>query len=82
MTETAKDHVGDIDRGPFGGIERREVITALGSLAEAGLLAKAETESPVGKGRPAYELAVDSERVPGELSGADGVGPYADSLAG
>jgi len=80
VTETAKARLDDIDRDPFGGVERQEVITALGALAEAGLLAKAETESATGKGRPAYELAADSEAVLASLSGNDDVGSYARSL--
>jgi len=81
VTETAKGRIEDIDRDPFGGIERQEVITALGNLAEADLLAKAETEDAVGKGRPAYELAVSTEDVLGSLAGDDNVGSYASSLA-
>jgi len=80
VTETAKDRLDDVDRDPFGGIERQEVITALGSLADAGLLAKAETESATGKGRPAYELATDADGVLESLAGDDSVGPYARSL--
>ena len=81
VTETAKARMDDLDRPPFGGIERQEVITALGNLAEAGLLAKAETEDAVGKGRPAYELAVDADSVVDSLTEDDDVGPYARSLA-
>jgi len=81
VTETAKARIDDIDRDPFGGIERQEVITALGSLAGAGLLAKAETEDAVGKGRPAYELAVEADDVVDSLSGDDDIGSYARSLA-
>lgn len=81
VTETAKARIDDVDRASFGGIERQEVITALGSLAEAGLLEKAETTDAVGKGRPAYELAVEADEVLEPLSGADDVGSYAQSLA-
>jgi predicted transcriptional regulator len=80
VTETAKARTEDIDRDPFGGIERQEVITALGSLADAGLLAKSETKDAVGKGRPAYELAVGADEVLDPLSGDDNVGSYAQSL--
>ena len=81
VTGRAKDRLDSVDRDPFGGIERQEVITALGSLAEAGLLSKAETTSPGGKGRPAYTLAVDGDAVLGELRGAGDVGSYAEALA-
>jgi len=80
VTETAKARMDDLDRPPFGGIERQEVITALGNLAEAELLAKAETEDAVGKGRPAYELAVDADAVVASLVDDEDVGPYARSL--
>jgi hypothetical protein len=81
VTETAKARIDDIDRAPFGGVERQEVITALASLAEAGLLAKEETESPVGKGRPAYALAVDPDAALADLAGSDDVGSYAETLS-
>jgi len=81
VTGRAKARLDDLDRDPFGGIERGEVIKALGSLAEANLLSKGETTSPVGKGRPAYELAVESGSVVEELRGEDGVGSYAATLA-
>jgi len=81
VTETAKARMDDLDRPPFGGIERQEVITALGNLSEAGLLEKAETEDAVGKGRPAYELAVDADDAVDSLVDDEDVGPYARSLA-
>ncbi|MDS0283516.1 hypothetical protein [Haloarcula onubensis] len=80
VTETAKARMDVLDRPPFGGIERQEVISALGNLAEAGLLAKAETEDAVGKGRPAYELAVEAGDVIESLEDDEDVGPYARSL--
>ena len=81
VTELAKARMDTVDRPPFGGIERQEVITALGNLAEAELLAKAETEDAVGKGRPAYELAVEADGVLDSLAEDEDVGPYAQSLA-
>ena len=81
VTETAKARLDDVDRDRFGGIERQEVITALGSLAEAGLLEKTKTEDAVGKGRPAYELAVEADAVLESLSSDDDVGSYARSLS-
>jgi hypothetical protein len=82
VTETAKARMEALDRPPFGGIERQEVITALATLADDGLLTKAKTESPVGKGRPAYELAVDAGDVVATLTDAEDVGPYAATLQG
>lgn len=81
VTETAKGRIEDLDRAPFGGIKRQEVITALGSLEDAGLLGKAQTDDAVGKGRPAYELAVPAEDVLDSLAGDDSVGSYAQSLS-
>jgi len=81
VTKTAKARLDEVERDTFGGVERQAVIATLGSLADDGLLAKAETESPAGKGRPAYELAVDAETVLAELAGDDAVGSYADSLS-
>jgi Cdc6-like AAA superfamily ATPase len=56
VCETRAD---SLDADLFGGVTRREVITALSALEDAGLLEEATVTSPVGKGRPAYELAVD-----------------------
>ena len=81
VTETAKARMDELDRPPFGGIERQEVISALGNLAAAGLLTKTETEDPVGKGRPAYELAVEADDAVESLTDDEVVGPYAQSLA-
>ncbi|MFC7251248.1 hypothetical protein ACFQJ5_15590 [Halomicroarcula sp. GCM10025324] len=80
VAETAKDHLDDIDRDPFGGVQRQEVISALQTLADAGLLEKSKAESPIGKGRPGYELAVDAETVLDELTGVEGLGSYAETL--
>lgn len=58
------------------------VLLAVVKLADAGLLSKAETTSSVGKGRPAYALAVSGDAVLNELHGAGDVGSYAEALAG
>lgn len=47
----------------FAGVSRQEVINALTALEEDGLLREERVESPVGKGRPAYELAVPAGTV-------------------
>lgn len=80
VTQTAKAHLDDIERDPFGGVERQRVIAALRTLADADLLMKARTESATGKGRPAYELAVESEDVLTTLEGAETFGPYVETI--
>lgn len=80
VSETARAHLDDIDRDPFGGFERQQVISALQTLADAGVLSKSRAESAVGKGRPGYELAVDATTVLEGLAGVDGLGSYAETL--
>jgi len=80
VTQTMKAHLADIDRQPFGGVERQEVISALGELSEKGLLANEKTESPTGKGRPGYELAGTPEDVLEALSDADEFKPYVETV--
>jgi hypothetical protein len=80
VTQTAKAHLADIDRQPFGGVERQEVIAALGRLAEMGLLVNEQTESPTGKGRPGYELAGSPEEVLQVLSETDQFKPYVETV--
>lgn len=80
VTRRCRAHLEDVDRDPFGGVERQEVIAALGDLAEGGLLSKERTESATGKGRPAYALALDTGTVLDALEGASDVGPYAERL--
>ncbi|WP_225334849.1 hypothetical protein [Halomicrobium urmianum] len=80
VAKRCKAHLDDVDRDPFGGVERREVTRALGSLAEDGLLRKERTTSATGKGRPAYALDVSSDRVVDAVDDETGVGPYAEQL--
>ncbi|WP_226010452.1 hypothetical protein [Halomicrobium salinisoli] len=80
VAKRCKAHLEDVDRDPFGGVERSEVTAALGSLADDGLLGKERTESATGKGRPAYALDVDPETVVDAVDDEAGVGPYAEQL--
>jgi hypothetical protein len=80
VTQTAKAHLADIDRQPFGGVERQTVISALGHLADKGLLLTEQTESPTGKGRPGYELAGDPDEVLEVLSATDEFKSYIDTV--
>jgi hypothetical protein len=61
-----------------GGITRQRTITALTELEEAELLDKQKTESPTGKGRPAYALDIDEDGVLAALEDDD---PFADAVA-
>jgi len=56
------------------------VVSALGALAQDDLLATERTESATGKGRPAYDSALDTETVLSALDDADGVGSYVERL--
>ncbi|GCF12075.1 hypothetical protein Harman_00100 [Haloarcula mannanilytica] len=80
VSRTAKAHLDEIEREPFGGVERQEVIATLGTLAEDGLLTKARTKSPTGKGRSVYELAVEPDNILATLSRTDLFDPYIESI--
>jgi len=60
-----------------GGITRQRTITALTELEEAALLDKQKTESPTGKGRPAYALDIDED---GVLSTLEDDEQFADAV--
>lgn len=61
----AKDRLERADDQPVGGLSEADVVRALNELVERGLLDEQRPgdRSPVGKGRPQYELDAD----PGEL---------------
>ncbi|KOX91904.1 hypothetical protein [Haloarcula rubripromontorii] len=80
VTQTMKAHLADIDRQPFGGVERQKVISVLGQLADKGLLSNEKTESPTGKGRPGYELAGDPDEVLEALSTTDEFDSYIETV--
>jgi len=80
VTETIKGQLDSVARDPFGGVERQEVVSALGTLAQDDLLSTERTTSATGKGRPAYASEVDVETVLETLADADDVGPYAERL--
>lgn len=60
-----------------GGVTERAVIDALESLQATDLLTREEIRSPVGKGRPAHDLAADPAEVFDELADDDAVGDLA-----
>jgi hypothetical protein len=80
VTETIKGQFDTVARDPFGGVERQEVVSALGTLSEADLLSTERTTSATGKGRPAYESKIDVETILAALVDAEDVGPYAERL--
>jgi len=60
-----------------GGVTERAVIEALESLQATDLLAREESSSPVGKGRPAHALATEPTEVVDALAADDAVGGLA-----
>ena len=54
-----------------GGVTRQRVIKALTTLEEEELLGKERKESPTGKGRPAYSLAIDEPAILDRLAEDD-----------
>lgn len=51
-------------------VSEADVMRALNALVETELISEVDTEesSPVGKGRPRYELAVDADELAGALA--------------
>lgn len=80
VTETIKEQIDSLARDPFGGVERQEVVSALGSLAEDDLLSTERTTSATGKGRPAYDSEVGVKTILETLADEDEVAPYAERL--
>jgi hypothetical protein len=63
-----------------GGVERATVLRALESMTGDGPLTEVEATSPVGKGRPGYQLGPDPTAVVDGLVHDSTVGDYAASL--
>jgi len=80
VKRVCETHVEALDREPFGGVTRRDVIAALSALEDADLLEEATVTSPVGKGRPAYELTAEPDAVLGSLAGDDQLAPLVDRV--
>jgi hypothetical protein len=77
------EHRTSLEGNPFeGGVSRESIIRALSSLEEEGVLESEVVDaSPVGKGRPAYRLAVDTETVEESLLDDDLFAPLVRSLS-
>lgn len=74
VKRVCETHLDALEGELFGGVTRRDVITALSALADAGLLEETTVTSPVGKGRPAYVPAVDVDAVLDALADDETVG--------
>lgn len=79
VRERCTAHTADVTCAE-GGVERAAVLQALESLVEVGVLDETESSSPVGKGRPGFELTGDPAAVIDALVDDDAVGAYAASL--
>lgn len=77
------EHLSALESPAFeGGVSRESVIRALSVLEDAGLLDSEVVDgSPVGKGRPAYSLAVEEASVHEFLAADELLGSLTRSLA-
>jgi len=77
------EHLSTLDGPQFeGGISRESVIRTLSILEDKGLLGSEVVDgSPVGKGRPAYRLAVDVEKLDAAFVDDSLLHPVAKSIA-
>ena len=78
ICEDLLDEFDDMDELLPGGVARQRVINALSELESAGLLGEERTESPTGKGRPAYSLDIDETAILDGLADDD---RFADAVA-
>lgn len=76
------DHLDAVEADTLGRVSEAEVSRALNRLEDKGLveMASQREKSPVGKGRPAYTLAVDIETVLDDLADDDAVGPLVEQV--
>jgi tRNA G26 N,N-dimethylase Trm1 len=82
VIHACEDHIDAVDADVLGDPTEAEVSRALNSLEAGGLLAKTplDDSSVVGKGRPAYRLAVDGESLLSTLADDDRVCPVVDRV--
>lgn len=75
IRETARKLLESTESAPIGSVSEADVTRALNALVGAGLLEerRPEDRSPVGKGRPKYELRIDHESLRDELCEDDEV---------
>ncbi|WP_302082664.1 hypothetical protein [Salinibaculum rarum] len=77
------DHLDAVEADTLGKVSEAEVSRALNRLEDEGLveMASQSERSPVGKGRPVYSLAVNTETVLEDLADDDDVAPLAERVA-
>lgn len=65
VRQACKNRLEDVDRSIGGTVTEADVMRSLYTLEDEGLVTEVNRQgrSPTGKGRPAYELAVDPKRV-------------------
>lgn len=76
------DNLDTVEVDTLGKVSEAEVSRALNRLENEGLVEMANqgSTSPVGKGRPAYSLAVDVETVLGGLSNDEDISPLVEQV--
>jgi hypothetical protein len=76
------EHLSTLEATSFeSGVSRESVIRALSTLEDEGLLESEVVDaSPVGKGRPAYSLAVDPSALEDALADDEMFAPLLASL--
>ena len=69
IRERGRELLERADHEPIGSLSEADVTRALNGLVDAELIAehRSEDRSPVGKGRPQYELSVDPNPLRDEL---------------
>lgn len=75
IREIVSERLEDVDSETVGHVSETEVIRALNGLADTQLVGeqRPDDRSPVGKGRPVYDLDVDPETVRETLAEDDRV---------
>lgn len=82
VRRAARESLDAVDGDVVGTLTEAEVARALNELeAEELLSAERDDTSATGKGRPHYDLAVDHERLLGDLREDDRVEPLVAELA-
>jgi DNA-binding PadR family transcriptional regulator len=83
VNRACSEHVGDVDAEAFGRMSEADVNRALNALQDHGLVTARgrDAESPVGKGRPTYALAVARDQLLTALAADDRFATAIDGLS-